>query len=624
MSNKEKQGFFRRIRSPLEHRSTSKHEEKQCSSSTSVIPVQHSNGHGGDDVLKIENTAYGDPDILSGNRSYSTGTSPGDILNPPLPPRNPPKQLLGLQQQPTSSPSNASCKMNDESPVYVAPADTLQRSGGGASTGNLSKAVLANYTRAEPLSAPPSKNERKVMEMHQLTMSQRQRQDTGQSAAHAHHQQQRVQVQNVVDNSEYSTPFNLIQQQQQQKAANRAGSGKGGSGSTRQQQQQRRVPQIGMAEENDQIIPVLSPPPGHSDRSQTTSPSSPLSTPSSEHEEGGTGGRGGSVSSAGGGGDSDYDVPWDRKFKGFQLISQPPNPKRQTSGGKVHHPDDGKEFHPLPGSRGGRRESPPQRNMYQRHSDRNSPPAPPDRNPPASYHTKGRKTSPQPPDELLLSRPPASRYLPSRHQSEQHRPRDGSTSPNQMMGRYGGHTIHGPHIQRELPPEISPRTSSMSASHMSGRRLPSPPRERSESSPIDRRGVLRPPSPPNPVHIDFSIPLCDQPWYHGDIKRRDAEQVLIDQPDFSFLVRDSESCKTDYSLSIRDSANGFIHLRMVQETDTNNQLGYVLGQFSSHFSTVAECIAFYTKQRLNIRGAEHKKLRYPVPRASDTMASFRV
>lgn len=58
MSNKEKQGFFRRIRSPLEHRSTSKHEEKQRSSSTSVIPVQHSNGHGGDDVLKIENTAY--------------------------------------------------------------------------------------------------------------------------------------------------------------------------------------------------------------------------------------------------------------------------------------------------------------------------------------------------------------------------------------------------------------------------------------------------------------------------------------------------------------------------------------------------------------------------------------
>ena len=511
MSNKEKQGFFRRIRSPLEHRTTSRqHEEKQRSSSTSVIPVQQSNGHqrhGSDDVVKIENTAYGDPDILNSNRSYSTGTSPGDILNPPLPPRNPPKQLVvGLHlQQSTSSPSNTSGNMNDESPVYVAPADTLQRGGGGgAGPNSLSKGVLSsNYTRAEPLSAPPSKNERKVMEMHQLTMSQRQRQDTGQSAAHAH-QQQRVQVQNVVDNSEYSTPFNLIQQQQQ-KMANKGVSGKGSSGSTRQQ---RRVPQIGMAEENDQIIPVLSPPPGHSDRSQTTSPSSPLSTPSSEHEEGGTGG-GGSV---GGTGDSDYDIPWDRKFRDLQLINRPPNTKRQSSGGKIHYPDDGKEFHPHPGSRGGRRESPPQRNVYPRgYSDRSSPPAPPERNPPSSYQSKGRRMSPQPPEDLLLSRPPASRYMPSRHQSEQHRPRDGSTSPNQMVGRYGGHTIHGPHVPRDLPPEISPRTSSMSASHMSGRRLPSPPRERSESSPVDRRGVLRPPSPPNPVHIDFSIPLCDQP-----------------------------------------------------------------------------------------------------------------
>ncbi len=487
MSSKEKQGFFRRIRSPLEHRTTSKHEEKQRSSSTSVIPVQKSNGHqrnSSDDVVKIENTAYGDPDIL--NRSHSTGTSPGDILNPPLPPRNPPKQL-----QQSCSTSNMSGKMNDESPLYVAPADTLQR--GGSGTNNISPAVLSNYTRAEPLSAPPSKSERKVMEMHQLTMCQKQRQDSGHSAAHA--QQQRVQVQNVVDNSEYSTPFNLIQQQQQQK---KGGNARGGSNSGRQ----RRVPQIGMADENDQIIPVLSPPPGHSDRSQTTSPSSPLSTPSSEHEEGGAGGGGGTV---GGSGDSDYDIPWDRKFKELQFVSR--QPRRQPSGGKVHHPDDGKEFHPLRG----RRESPPQRNMYTRgHTDRNSPPAPPDRGPPSGYQNRVQKTSPQPPEDLPLSRPPAPRFLKS-HQSEQHRPRDGSTSPNQMIGRYGGHTIHGPHFQRDLPPDISPRTSSMSVSHMSGRRLPSPPRERSESSPVDRRGVLRPPSPPNPVHIDFSIPLCDQP-----------------------------------------------------------------------------------------------------------------
>ena len=40
----------------------------------------------------------------------------------------------------------------------------------------------------------------------------------------------------------------------------------------------------------------------------------------------------------------------------------------------------------------------------------------------------------------------------------------------------------------------------------------------------------------------------------------------------------------------------------------------MLGQFSSHFQNVPECIFFYTQQRLNIRGTDHKKLRYPVSR----------
>lgn len=117
----------------------------------------------------------------------------------------------------------------------------------------------------------------------------------------------------------------------------------------------------------------------------------------------------------------------------------------------------------------------------------------------------------------------------------------------------------------------------------------------------------------------FSVTLC---MYNTSkslgINRTFATLLLIAQAVISLVL-------SSLSLPLySDSANGFIHLRMVQETDSSNQLGYVLGQFSSHFTTVAECIAFYTKQRLNIRGAEHKKLRYPVPRASDTMASFRV
>jgi len=62
----------------------------------------------------------------------------------------------------------------------------------------------------------------------------------------------------------------------------------------------------------------------------------------------------------------------------------------------------------------------------------------------------------------------------------------------------------------------------------------------------------------------------------------------------------------------RDVTTGCIHLRMVYEDEPSP--GYVLGQFSRHFDKVTECIAFYMKQRLNIRGAEHKRLGYPVPR----------
>lgn len=490
MSHKEGKGFFRRIRSPLEHRNTSKHDDKHRSSSTSVLPMQQTNGHkrsGSDDVLRIENTAYGNPDILNSTsstgsginpspRSQSTIVSPGDVLNPPLPPRNPPRQ-------PT--------KMNDESPVYVTPADTLQRG-----NNSISAAILSsNYTRTEPSGAPPSKSEKKIMEMHQLTMCQKQRQDQGQSTGQ--------RVQSVIDNSEYSTPFNLIQQQ---KAKSGRNSVSGGSGRTR------RVAQVGVVEDGDQIIPVLSPPP---DRSQTTSPSSPLSTPSSEHEESGGGGggeRGGST----GGGDSDYDIPWDKKFKDLPIVNRP---KRQSSGGKLHSfHEDGKDHAPPPPMSRGRRDSPPSKAQYNRgYSERNSPPAPPERSPtlggtggPIVYHGKGSKASPQPsPEDAVLSGRP--RYLPSRHQSEQHRPRDGSTSPSHMTGRPYGHTVHGPHVPRDLPPEISPRTSSMSIPHMAGRRLPSPPRERSESSPVGPQRILRAPSPPNPVHIDFTIPLCDQP-----------------------------------------------------------------------------------------------------------------
>lgn len=113
-----------------------------------------------------------------------------------------------------------------------------------------------------------------------------------------------------------------------------------------------------------------------------------------------------------------------------------------------------------------------------------------------------------------------------------------------------------------------------------------------------------------PVVIDTSAPLIEQTWYHGRKSRREAEDILNDQPDFSFLLRDSESVQNGYSLSIRDRKCGFIHLRIADQAGS----GFVLGQYSRPFDTLADCIAYYCRRKLNIKGISHETLQFPVSR----------
>ncbi|XP_070698156.1 SH2 domain-containing adapter protein F-like isoform X2 [Pempheris klunzingeri] len=107
--------------------------------------------------------------------------------------------------------------------------------------------------------------------------------------------------------------------------------------------------------------------------------------------------------------------------------------------------------------------------------------------------------------------------------------------------------------------------------------------------------------------VDPSVPLERQVWYHGTLSRSDAEALLTLCKESSYLVRNSQSCRNDYSLSLR-SCKGFMHMKFTQSADGR----YVLGENSPPFSTIPEVIHYYTTHRLPIRGAEHTSLLYPV------------
>ncbi|XP_035509966.1 src homology 2 domain containing transforming protein D, b isoform X2 [Morone saxatilis] len=144
------------------------------------------------------------------------------------------------------------------------------------------------------------------------------------------------------------------------------------------------------------------------------------------------------------------------------------------------------------------------------------------------------------------------------------------------------------------------------------------------SSPTDR---LRPPGPrSSPLagggmkfrmpqeglsmvgeRVDPTLPLEKQVWYHGSLSRSEAESLLTLCKECSYLVRNSQTNRSEYSLSLR-SCQGFMHMKFTQCKDGK----YVLGQNSPPFDTIPEVIHFYTTHKLPIRGAEHLSLLFPV------------
>ncbi|XP_076135913.1 SH2 domain-containing adapter protein E [Alosa pseudoharengus] len=132
------------------------------------------------------------------------------------------------------------------------------------------------------------------------------------------------------------------------------------------------------------------------------------------------------------------------------------------------------------------------------------------------------------------------------------------------------------------------------------------------------------PSPPSPTltptpaaptdsdtkPVDPTVPLEKQSWYHGSVSRQEAEAQLQNCKEASFLVRDSESSTSKYSIALKTS-QGCVHIIVAQTKES----GYTLDQSSCVFPSIPEVVHHYCTQRLPFTGAEHMTLQHPVPRA---------
>jgi len=110
-----------------------------------------------------------------------------------------------------------------------------------------------------------------------------------------------------------------------------------------------------------------------------------------------------------------------------------------------------------------------------------------------------------------------------------------------------------------------------------------------------------------PCLVDPGIALHQQEWYHGNVSRIEAETALRLHPAGSYLIRNCESARKDYSLSLK-SSHGYMHMR-IQLTPSGH---YILGQFSRPFASIADMVNYYTVNRLPIKGAEHVSLKAPL------------
>lgn len=97
-----------------------------------------------------------------------------------------------------------------------------------------------------------------------------------------------------------------------------------------------------------------------------------------------------------------------------------------------------------------------------------------------------------------------------------------------------------------------------------------------------------------------------QSWHHGNITRAEAEGMLEGTTDGSFLVRESQTKRGEYSISLRHEGNIF-HYQIHKEPSTG---GYYVSP-NAQFQTLDKLIAHHSSSPDGL----HTTLQHPLPYA---------
>ncbi|XP_064540941.1 phosphatidylinositol 3-kinase regulatory subunit gamma [Drosophila montana] len=105
--------------------------------------------------------------------------------------------------------------------------------------------------------------------------------------------------------------------------------------------------------------------------------------------------------------------------------------------------------------------------------------------------------------------------------------------------------------------------------------------------------TMRPQAPASMVRDCKKDELRSAPWYWGSITREQAKSILFGQPDGSFLVRDAQAKKGEYTLTLMKDGNE----KLIKICQMNDNYGFVE---NFQFSSVVDMINHYTTNSLKM------------------------